>query len=125
MLNGAMKNRSDTVEKEQVVAQVLDSNEVVREWLDQISDRWLIIQAEEGGSQVLTPENLYALAEQCEQAEIDDCSELLFAREGYLFPSGLTLWNGDLDQALRSDASKPALFINAYRKDEYEARQET
>ena len=105
------------------VVQALDSNEVVREWLDQISDHWLIVQAEEGGSQILSPESLYSLAEQCEQAEIDDCSDLLFAQQGYLFPKSLTLWNGDLDQALQSNASTPALFINAYREDEYRVRQ--
>lgn len=90
--------------------------EVVADWLKLADGQWDIVQAIEGGSRSLTVDDLYTLAESCEQAEIDDCSDLPYAIAGDLLPQGLVLWNGDLNKACRKEAGHEVYFINAYRQ---------
>lgn len=101
----------------------LDCAEVVTSWLEKLDSQWIIIQASEGGDRVLTHDELYALAQSCDEAEVDDCSDLPYAQEGYLMPQGLLLWTGDLKRAYRKESGNQVHFVNAYHRTRYLHKQ--
>lgn len=86
----------------------------VREWLSQLDASWTIIQATEAGGIELTPNQVIAIAEGEEWAHLDDQSDLLYAKQGYLHKQGLILGTGDPAKAYRNESRHTAIFINAY-----------
>lgn len=101
------------------VAEALGKIDRVRAWLNRIDDSWIIVQSTETGGAEITPSQVMDLAEKKEWAELDDQSDLLYARQGYLYPEGIILGTGDPAKAYRKEVGHTAIFINAYEKGKY------
>lgn len=94
-------------------------SKVVKTWLNELDDQWIIIQASDEGDRILSPQELYGISSNCQQSEIDDCSDLSYAQQGYLFHQGLLLWTGDLAKAYRQEEGNQVYFVNAYQRRQY------
>lgn len=88
--------------------------ETVQQWIAQ-TEGWQRVQATEEAGEGVSVNELLHLAEQAEWAELDDCSDLPYAQEQILHPTGLHLgWGEAIAACTQAHPSARILFFNAY-----------
>jgi len=92
--------------------------ETVQQWITQ-TEGWKRVRATADIGTSVSAEELLQLASQAEWAELDDCSDLPYARENTMYPIGLHLGWGDATTACTcTHPTHKILFFNAYARSE-------
>ena len=88
--------------------------ETVQQWINQ-TEGWQRTQATADTGKSVSPEELLQLAEQAEWAELEDCSDLPYAKAKIMHSTSLHLGWGEAIAACTSTyPTTRILFFNAY-----------